>query len=411
MTTITRERLLKIQQWRETYGTGSNVMLSAEEAEELARIALVSLTAEPVAWRLLDSPESSVTVTDNEKMAAIWKRNGRNVQPLYSTAHGSADAVGMVVSEGRQPSAHNPDSRIFEVLVESGYEPVPGDKLYAAPPASERERIRREHAEWSDATFGDVGPIGPLKHLSKEALEAAAEPEDLSEWADMQFLLWDAQRRAGISDEQITQAMVEKLAVNKQREWPEPKDGEPRLHIKEQPAPVVPDGLRQALSNAGIAAPESDEMLAATCEKYIQMLVTWVKDRKPFQPAPVSVPDGLKQAVEFYEQVKQENTPVETGAWKDAVNWVLDEARRAALLQANQRDLSQPVDPQISEYEKIMLRAGWVMVPTKPTDEMIAAAMNCEDVLFNSDESFCVQFGNIYEAMLAAAPKPETNNE
>ena len=48
----------------------------------------------------------------------------------------------------------------------------------------------------------------------------------------MQFLLWDAQRRAGISDVQITQAMVEKLAVNKQRQWPEPKDGEPRLHIK-----------------------------------------------------------------------------------------------------------------------------------------------------------------------------------
>ncbi|EHF8670598.1 DUF550 domain-containing protein, partial [Salmonella enterica] len=87
----------------------------------------------------------------------------------------------------------------------------------------EREQIRREHAEWSDATFGNVGPIGPLKHLSKEALEAAAEPDDLSEWADMQFLLWDAQRRAGISDEQITRAMVEKLAVNKQREWPAPK--------------------------------------------------------------------------------------------------------------------------------------------------------------------------------------------
>lgn len=102
---------------------------------------------------------------------------------------------------------------------------------------SEREQVRSAHAEWSLATFGDVGPVGPLKHLSKEAMEAAAEPDDHSEWADMQFLLWDAQRRAGISDEQITQAMVEKLAVNKQREWPEPKDGEPRLHIKEQPAP------------------------------------------------------------------------------------------------------------------------------------------------------------------------------
>ncbi|EAN8676553.1 DUF550 domain-containing protein [Salmonella enterica] len=294
MTTITKERLLKIQHWRETYGADSNVMLPAEEAEELARIALASLEAEPVAWRLLDSPESSVTVTDNEKMAAIWKRNGRNVQPLYSTAHGSADAVGMVVSEGRQPSAHNPDSRIFEVLVESGYEPVPGDKLYAAPPASERERIRREHAEWSDKTFGDVGPIGPLKHLSKEALEAAADPSDPLEWADMQFLLWDAQRRMGLSDEFITRAMIEKLEINKSRQWPEPKDGEPRLHIKEQPAPVVPD--------------------------------------------------------------------------------------------------------------------GYSLVPVEPTDEMIAAAMNCEDVLFNSDESFCVQFGNIYEAMLAAAPQPEASD-
>ncbi|WP_410734283.1 DUF550 domain-containing protein [Citrobacter freundii] len=96
-----------------------------------------------------------------------------------------------------------------------------------------REQVRREHAAWSQATFGDVGPVGPLKHLSKEALEAAAEPGDLSEWADMQFLLWDAQRRSGISDEQITQAMEEKLKVNMARQWPEPKDGEPRLHIKE----------------------------------------------------------------------------------------------------------------------------------------------------------------------------------
>ena len=95
-----------------------------------------------------------------------------------------------------------------------------------------RKAVRSDHAEWSQSTFGDVGPVGPLKHLSKEALEAAAEPEDLSEWADMQFLLWDAQRRAGISDEQITQAMIDKLAVNKTRQWPEPKDGEPRLHIK-----------------------------------------------------------------------------------------------------------------------------------------------------------------------------------
>ncbi|EHI0519633.1 DUF551 domain-containing protein [Escherichia coli] len=49
MITITKERLLTIKQWRETYGPDSNVVLPAEEAEELARIALVSLEAEPVA--------------------------------------------------------------------------------------------------------------------------------------------------------------------------------------------------------------------------------------------------------------------------------------------------------------------------------------------------------------------------
>ncbi|EOK5202807.1 dATP/dGTP pyrophosphohydrolase domain-containing protein, partial [Escherichia coli] len=107
----------------------------------------------------------------------------------------------------------------------------------------EREQIRHEHAKWSDSTFGCVGPIGPLKHLSKEALEAAAEPDDLSEWADMQFLLWDAQRRAGISDAEITAAMENKLKINMERQWPEPKDGEPRLHIKEPGnSPVTPDG-------------------------------------------------------------------------------------------------------------------------------------------------------------------------
>ncbi|EKY6594126.1 DUF551 domain-containing protein [Escherichia coli] len=48
MITITKERLLIIKQWRETYGPGSNVVLPAEEAEELARIALTSLEAEPI---------------------------------------------------------------------------------------------------------------------------------------------------------------------------------------------------------------------------------------------------------------------------------------------------------------------------------------------------------------------------
>lgn len=45
-------------------------------------------------------------------------------------------------------------------------------------------------------------------------------------------------------------------------------------------------------------------------------------------PVPV-VPEGLVKAVRFYEQVKCENPPAETGAWKDAVDWVLKEACQA----------------------------------------------------------------------------------
>ncbi|HIC6366869.1 TPA: hypothetical protein ACW5JH_001557 [Salmonella enterica subsp. enterica serovar Infantis] len=85
MTTITRERLLKIQQWRETYGTGSNVMLPAEEAEELARIALASLDAKPVGW------------TDAEELRNVEKDGGGymfTVNPM--TAHADLRRVIML---------------------------------------------------------------------------------------------------------------------------------------------------------------------------------------------------------------------------------------------------------------------------------------------------------------------------
>ncbi|WP_373879227.1 hypothetical protein AAHY02_06800 [Klebsiella variicola subsp. variicola] len=77
------------------------------------------------------------------------------------------------------------------------------------------------------------------------------------------------------------------------------------------------DGLRLALSNAGIAAPESDETLAVKQELYVQELVTWVKDRKPFQPAPAadSEPDRnpvLAYADSYRDMAKQglESVPI-----------------------------------------------------------------------------------------------------
>lgn len=99
------------------------------------------------------------------------------------------------------------------------------------------------------------------------------------------------------------------------------------------PAPVVPEGLRMALSNAGIAAPESDEMLAATHEKYIQALVTWVKDRKPFQPAQL-VPEEVSWE-DVPEEITEDNMEVAL-AWAHGFNHC-----RAAMLQGAE-PVSQP---------------------------------------------------------------------
>lgn len=199
---LTRERI-------EQYANDPRMCNINDEISELARMALAAMDSEPVAS---DSDFRFYVDDQINFYTHLCERHD---------AIGNADSLTM--SQNRL--------RFYQRAKEFLYR--------HAQPAPERDQVRSEHAEWSQDTFGNVGPIGPLKHLRKEVLEVIAKPHDLIEWADMQFLLWDAQRRAGITDEQITQAMIEKLAVNKLREWPEPKDGEPRFHIKEQPAPVT----------------------------------------------------------------------------------------------------------------------------------------------------------------------------
>lgn len=79
---ITRERLAKIKSWRETYGTGSNVMLPAEEAEELACIALAAMDSEP------DCKERKLFCsTDTARMRKVISASaGSEATPLYRHA-------------------------------------------------------------------------------------------------------------------------------------------------------------------------------------------------------------------------------------------------------------------------------------------------------------------------------------
>lgn len=168
------------------------------------------------------------------------------------------------------------------------------------------------------------------------------------------------------------------------------------------PAPVVPDGLRMALSNAGIAAPESDEALWASQQDYIQMLVTWVKDRKPFKPAPV-VPEAIENAIEYIKSIAfhiDENDyhgQHIAHFMQQAIMWLEGDACRAAMLQGA-GPVSQP-------YK---LPDGWVAVPVEPTKEMIEATFAGQAEI----QSVTLQIkarkirSDFYRAMLAAAPAP-----
>ncbi|VEA60278.1 hypothetical bacteriophage protein [Salmonella enterica subsp. salamae] len=234
-----------------------------------------------------------------------WRRHDVSPGPLYTAPQPLNDAERAELQELRRNylalrgEIEDVRSQLYEAESQANeYASELQERREAdnQEPALEREQVRHEHAEWSDATFGDVGPIGPLKHLSKEALEAAADPSDPLEWADMQFLLWDAQRRMGISDEFITRAMIEKLEINKSRQWPEPKDGEPRLHIKEQPAPVVPEEcpakireLMASHSDALFNDGDAQEIWNACC---IAMLQGVEQPQNARQNIPENIPDG-----------------------------------------------------------------------------------------------------------------------
>ena len=99
-------------------------------------------------------------------------------------------------------------------------------------------------AEWSRKTFGSDetrGPLGALKHLEKEAVEAQTEtrgtgecsPQLREELADCLLLILDASRRSGVKVMQLIEAAQAKMAKNKARQWPTPTSDEPVEHLRE----------------------------------------------------------------------------------------------------------------------------------------------------------------------------------
>ncbi|HAV1742325.1 TPA: DUF551 domain-containing protein [Enterobacter hormaechei subsp. steigerwaltii] len=239
---------------------------------ELARIALASLEAGPVAWahRLIN------------------KRNG----VVHPWVYGSAET---------SPS----EGDIFNIEV------MP---LYTAPPAP--VSVPDEEQCKPHPVMAVKGELGFLDNFDR-IISERDEDIDIGQLGSgnceaLMLAALDAFRAAmlqGAEHVMMAYKLPDDFDFDRFNDvvWLEAVASNPHMHslttstiamvalelnkrLEAGNSPVIPDGLRLALSNAGIAAPESDEMLAATCEKYIQALVTWVKDRKPFRSA--VIPDG-----------------------------------------------------------------------------------------------------------------------
>lgn len=168
MTTIAKDRLLTIKQWRETYGPGSNVVLPAEEAEELARIALASLEAEPVAY-IFKHPAGKLfwALTDESN------KEQADVIPVYAAAPASVvpdDASGSLAYAYKELT---PEIMRGHIAVFERYGIAPNDSITTI----QALRIALDGIERSDAMLHGAEPVSQtykLPPLSSNEVNDAA---------------------------------------------------------------------------------------------------------------------------------------------------------------------------------------------------------------------------------------------
>ncbi|HAW5828592.1 TPA: DUF551 domain-containing protein [Escherichia coli] len=168
MTTITKERLLTIKQWRETYGPGSNVVLPAEEAEELARIALAALEADPVAY-IFKHPAGKLfwALTDESN------KEQADVIPVYAAAPAS-----VVPDNASEPLAYaykelTPEIMRNHLAVFERYGIAPNDSSTTI----QALRIALDGIERSDAMLHGAEPVSQTYKLNQLSGNSPATPD------------------------------------------------------------------------------------------------------------------------------------------------------------------------------------------------------------------------------------------
>lgn len=132
-------------------------------------------------------------------------------------------------------------------------------------------------------------------------------------------------------------------------------------------------------------------------------------------PAPVSVPAAMEMDDDF-DSAFEHGKAVGWNACRDAMlkhsePFIVTSDHR--MMEMPQVEAINAVTAMLHGAEPVTtaykLPEGWVAVPVEPTEEMIAAAMCSNDVLFDKEDDtlFRVQHGEIWRAMLSTAPQQE----
>ncbi len=275
------------------------------EASALARMALAAMDSKPVAWMHSNNDIGIPAITVSPKIGHYWMAEFENVQPLYRHAQTAPASEPITVTDDMAYAFHHALT----------------DSMIGADDVEEIKTGLR-------AVFANLtAPVVSAEYPDRLPCSVLLEPGlRFGKGIKTSTMLAALARRA------VHESDLAALSPEERAEFQAGIEGFKALIA--QPAPVVPNGLRLALSNAGIAAPESDEMLAATCQKHIQALVTWVRDRKPFQSAPVVPEEATPDSIEILASARRRDHAV--FQWdEDQRNAAADSwnAFRAAMLQ------------------------------------------------------------------------------
>ena len=92
--------------------------------------------------------------------------------------------------------------------------------------------------DWQKVIFPKSTPLSKLAHLKDELNEVEHDikqgNQDLKfELADCFFLIFGIADQVGITHEQLTTAIAEKLQINQQRKWQQPNKDGVVFHVKD----------------------------------------------------------------------------------------------------------------------------------------------------------------------------------